>query len=55
MLQYTVVLRAPGARVTEETSLPAAILINCAFITVREAAGCCWGLCLQLALHVDSS
>jgi hypothetical protein len=33
LLQYTVILRAPGARVTEETSLPAAILINVAFIT----------------------
>lgn len=30
---YTVVLRAPGARVTEETSLPAAMLINAAFLT----------------------
>ncbi|KAI3438204.1 hypothetical protein D9Q98_000641 [Chlorella vulgaris] len=30
---YTVVLRAPGARVTEETSLAAALLINAAFIT----------------------
>lgn len=32
-MQYTVVLRAPGARVTEETSLPAAMLINAAFLT----------------------
>lgn len=36
-VQYTVVLRAPGARVTEETSLAAALLINAAFITVRWA------------------